>query len=56
MYLYTIYEQSFIQHGVDFRPRPFFFYYTLEPRVEVIQRSMSIKYEPSSESLHIPAK
>jgi len=31
-----------------------FFFITLKPRV--IQKSMSLKYEPSSEPLHISAK
>jgi len=31
----------------------FFFFITLKPRVERYKKSMSLKYEPASEPLHI---
>ena len=34
----------------------FFFFVTLEPRVEGYTKSMSLKYEPASEPLHIYVK
>ena len=34
----------------------FFCFTTLEPRVEWIQKSMNLRYEPSSEPLHISAQ
>ena len=36
-------------------PKLFFFLITLKPRVEVIQKSMSLQHEPASESLHVYA-
>jgi len=36
--------------------RYFFFFITLKPRVEWYKKSMSLKYEPSSEPLHISVK
>ena len=34
----------------------FFFFITLKPRVEGYAKSMSLKYEPASEPLHIFVK
>jgi len=39
------------------KQRPlFFFFNTLKPRVERYKKSMSLKYEPASEPLHIYVK
>ena len=40
----------------DSQPGLLFFFITLKPRVERLKKNMSLKYEPSSEPLHIPAK
>jgi len=34
----------------------FFFFVTRKPRVELYTKSMSLKYEPASEPLHISVK
>jgi len=42
-------------HQVPHNPN-FFFFITLKPRVDGYTKSMSLKYEPSSEPLHISVK